>query len=577
MNFFRNMKLSLKISLLSVSFLLFLGVIGIASVTQISIVHSNVMELNDERLAPIVKFSTMRSDIEFIRTQLNSLMDAEENSSKQVIQDEIEVKVNSLNKSFEEYKYKQEFKTVISAYESYIAAKDKFIKARGVGTVQQMPGFTEGQEVKAGPPEEMANADSTKVAVIKALNEIINSQISDAKQTYDNSRVVYKNTKIAIRTLVFLSAIITIILSIVIIRSVTGPVNNVTKKLKEIANNDGDLTQRIGYKSKDEIGELSRSFDLFVDKLHSIIKEVSLSAETISSSTMQLSLATGNTTQALEEISNTVVEIASGSSDGAAVAEETNASLAELAKFSEATLEASRSTNENSKKAKEAAESGAEKISEVVSSIAEIAESSKEVSSMINGLEESSKRIGEIIKIITSISEQTNLLALNAAIEAARAGEAGRGFNVVADEIRKLADESNSAAREISELVKDNQYKSAAAVSSVGAVEEKVAIGVNKASEVGASIQNIIKNIQDIAGQIEQIDDANEKQAGSSKEVGKAISSIAATSSQIAGGTENISASIEEQFGTMTEIEGTTEHLAEMASKLKELTSGFKL
>jgi methyl-accepting chemotaxis protein len=504
-------------------------------------------------------------------------MDAEEDSSKQAIQDEIEAKVNSLDKSFEEYKNEQEFKTVISAYEAYIAAKDKFIKARGVGTVQQMPGFVDGEEVKAGPPVEMANADSTKIAVIKALNEIINKQVSDAKQTYDNSKVVYKNTKFTITSLLFLSAIITIILSIVIIRSVTGPVNNVTKKLKEIANNGGDLTQRIGYKSKDEIGELSSSFDLFVDKLHSIIKEVSLSAETISSSSKQLSLATGTTTQALEEISSTIVEIASGSSDAAAVAEETNASLAELAKFSEDTLEASRSTNENSKKAKEAAESGAEKISEVVSSIAQIAESSKEVSSMINGLEESSKRIGEIIKIITSISEQTNLLALNAAIEAARAGEAGRGFNVVADEIRKLADESNSAAREISELVKDNQYKSAAAVSSVGAVEEKVAIGVNKASEVGASIQNIIKNIQDIAGQIEQIDDANEKQAGSSKEMEKAISNIAAASSQIAGGTENISASIEEQLGTMTEIEGTTEQLTEMASRLKELTSGFKL
>lgn len=115
--------------------------------------------------------------------------------------------------------------------------------------------------------------------------------------------------------------------------------------------------------------------------------------------------------------------------------------------------------------------------------------------------------------IISGISAQTNLLALNAAIEAARAGEAGRGFNVVADEIRKLADESNSAAKQISELIKDNQLKSESAVNSVSLVEEKVSLGVTKASEVGQIIQSIIENIQNISSQIEEIDKATEKHA----------------------------------------------------------------
>lgn len=128
---------------------------------------------------------------------------------------------------------------------------------------------------------------------------------------------------------------------------------------------------------------------------------------------------------------------------------------------------------------------------------------------MIKELDTSSKKIGDIIKIITGISAQTNLLALNAAIEAASAGEAGRGFSVVADEIRKLADESNAAASEISNLVKENQLKTLSAVNSVNEVEGKVSTGVNKASEVGESIDSIMENIKNIVIQIEQIDRDN--------------------------------------------------------------------
>jgi methyl-accepting chemotaxis protein len=578
------MKLAQKISLLSISFLIFLIVLGISAMNQLSSINSKVMELNDFRLVSIVKLETLKSDIEYIRSQSNALMDAgNDDTVKKPIQEDIESRAASATQRLEEYKNDAQYKTLIESYNSFIAAKDNFLKAQGVGTVKAMGGGQNGvqpnsdNQAAGGPPAEMANYDTARKAVIEAFDEVIDKQVSNAKKTYDDSKVVYNTTKLAFIALLAVGALITLGLSTIIIRSINVPVRRVTKKLKEISSNGGDLTQRIGYESKDEIGELSRSFDLFIDKLQAIIKEVTISAETISSSSEQLNSAAGSTTQSLEEISSTIVEIASSTSDGAAVAEETTASLSEIAKFSDATLKASRSTTDNSRKAKEAAEAGGDKISEVVSSITDIAASSKEVTEIINELDESSKKIGHIIQMITGISEQTNLLALNAAIEAARAGEAGRGFNVVADEIRKLADESNNAARQISELVKENQLKSASAVDSVNLVEEKVSLGVNKASEVGESIRYIINNIEDIVSEIVQIDEANEKQAQSTKEMEKAISNIAATSNEVAEGTENISASIQEQLGTMTEIESTTGKLSSMAKKLKEMTSGFKV
>lgn len=574
MNLFRNMKISFKIWLLSLCFFIFLLIVGVGSIVQVSRVHSSVQELNDERLVPIVKLEGIKSDIEYIRSQSNSLMDAgSDDSLKKPIQEDIEARAVVATESLSEYKENPEYKNLLELYNKFIEAKDYFIKVKGVGATPtaSQPG------IAGGAPEEMQKYDTARKEVIEAFDEVIALQVADAKATYDNSKIAYKSTIFSISGLVFVCLIVTMVLSIIIIRAIVGPVNQVTKKLKEISNSGGDLTQRIGYFSKDEIGQLSNSFDLFVEKLHCIIKEVSLSAETIASSSEQLTAATSVTTEALEEISNTVVAIASGTLEGAAVAEETNASLSEIAKFSEATLVATRNTTDNSRKARVVAENGAEKIAEVVGSIGDIAVSSKEVSAIIKELDDSSKRIGEIIKIITAISEQTNLLALNAAIEAARAGEAGRGFNVVAEEIRKLADESNSAAREIGELVKDNQFKSSLAVSSVGLVEEKVSIGVNKASEVGKTIEDIIKSIEYIVNQMEYIDESNEKQAHSTKEMERAISDIAATSNQMAGDTETISASIEEQLSTMTEIESTTELLSEMSGSLRKLTSGFKL
>jgi methyl-accepting chemotaxis protein len=579
MNFFKNFRFAQKISVLTIGFFIFLAIIGIASIRQISKVNSKVMELNDSRLVPIVKLEDLKSDIEYIRSQVNSIMDAkDDDKKKKEIQKDIENRVSSAKNHLSEYKNNPEYTTMIKTINSFFAAKDYFIQSQDTDTgTKQTMGTPATQATPSGPPIGLLKLDRTRKASIDALDTLINKQITNAKKTYDNSKTVYKSTLILIISLTAVSAVIILILSIAITRSIVIPVRNVTSKLKEISQSNGDLTQRIGYISKDEIGDLSSSFDLFVDKLWTIIKEVASSAKTISSSSENLIEATGATVYSLGMISKTVTEIASGSSQGAAFAEQTTANLVEAANFSEATSIATKHTTDNTKKVKEAAEEGAGKISEIVSSITKIASSSKDVSLIINELNDSSNRIGEIIQIITGISAQTNLLALNAAIEAARAGEAGKGFSVVADEIRKLADQSNRAALEISDLVKENQAKSTSAVSSVSLVEEKVMDGVNIASEVGESIHNIIEHIQSIVSEVEQIDRANEKQAQSSKEMEQAITNLALTSNDIAGGTENISTGIEKQLNTMTGIENTTEQLSEMAKKLRELTGGFKI
>ena len=577
MNLLKNLKFGQKIAVLTVSFFIFLIISGVTSLVQISEVNSNIQTLNNENLVPIVKLESIKSDIENIRTLANSLKDASEDEEEmQSIQDEIVEQIASTNESLEEYKNNSNYNEFMASYNEYIAAMASFLESNGIESVQEQA-ETENNVESQGPPQEMLLLDSTKKEAVSTLDKIIDLQIAQAENTYNESETVYKTTLVITIIVIAIAFVTTLLLSIFIARSISIPTRRVTSKLKEISESNGDLTARIGYESKDEIGELSKSFDTFVEKLQKIIKEVAGSAETISESSDQLTDATSETTKSLEQITYTVSEIASGTSQSAAVMEETTGNLIEMASFSSRTSKATKQTADNTRLVHEAAVNGSKKITEVVSSISDIAASSKDVTIVINELNTSSNKISDFIQIITGISAQTNLLALNAAIEAARAGEAGKGFSVVADEIRKLADESNRAALQISNLVQENQVKTSSAVSSVLEVEELVTAGVEKSNEVSDAIQHIISHIQEILNEINQIDAAAEKQALSTNEMEMAMSNLAQTAGETATGTDEIRTSISEQLATMTNIEGTTEQLSEMAKNLRELTAGFKI
>lgn len=585
MKWFNNLNLQTKILILSFNFLIFLiliGLLGVASLYGFSITFESQIS---NRLVPMYELEEAKSLLNKINADVISHIGTDDSKNKNSLGkniDNYEVQLNDHLSNFIQVKFndnKQKDPEVIKTVKDEQDAYDAFISHYTAykEVYKKVIKQSNNSKIEESSLNIAENATKKYEQTLMSLDKLIEIQITCSRKMIDVNNNRFNVTVQVILLLTFVCVVIGGVISKYTAKAVVIPLDKVTKKLQEISNNGGDLTQRMGINSNDEVGKLSKAFDTFMIKLQLIIKDVIESAHVIAVSSQQLSVSTNETNKAMEQIVQTVNLIASGTSDNVAFTEQTTASLNEVAKSSESTALASKRTNENSINVKYAAETGADLVSEIVTFINKIALSSKDVALLINNLGESSRKIGEIVQLITNISEQTNLLALNAAIEAARAGEAGKGFNVVAEEIRKLADESNSAAKSIVTLVKDNQEKSHIAVRSVTEVDQMVNIGVSKATEVKSNIDNIIINIKDVVEQITAINKSIEDQAKITDEVTKAMNNIANTANDMAAGTEEMSASIEEQVSTMLEIETTAHQLSRMAEKLNTITSGFKV
>jgi methyl-accepting chemotaxis protein len=221
------------------------------------------------------------------------------------------------------------------------------------------------------------------------------------------------------------------------------------------------------------------------------------------------------------------------------------------------------SAAETAKRAREAAQAGGKVVSETVVGMRGIAAVVKESAATVTELGKSSDQIGEIISVIDDIADQTNLLALNAAIEAARAGEQGRGFAVVADEVRKLAERTTKATKEIAGMIKKIQADTAGAVRSMEEGTQKVEEGIRLADRAGVSLEEIVAVSQKVTDMMTQIAAASEQQSSASEEISKNVGAISTVTSQTATGTQQIARAAED--------------LNRMTEKLQELVQRFKL
>lgn len=351
--------------------------------------------------------------------------------------------------------------------------------------------------------------------------------------------------------MIIISAVMTFIVLIVIWRvikkSATGPITGLVSLMGDIAH--GDLTRKIDVTSEDEIGELSENANKMVDDINNALSQVLATTKMVTSSANELSKDSAQIVDGAKSQSDK-------STDVATAMEEMSATVVEIAKNSGEAANAS-------KEARDMAVKGGDVVKKTLDGMGRIASSVERSANTIKVLEKSSAQIGEIVKVIDDIADQTNLLALNAAIEAARAGEQGRGFAVVADEVRKLAEKTSKATKEIADMIKAIQVDTKNAVSAMDEGTKEGKAGVSLANEAGAALDKIVETVKRVSDMIAQIATAAEEQSATTEEITLNIGSIAEVSKD-----------------TMAKAEASssvTEEMKKLAEELESLVNRFKL
>jgi methyl-accepting chemotaxis protein len=385
-----------------------------------------------------------------------------------------------------------------------------------------------------------AKVKETSGAQVRSQEESVAAAYKTAVSTYERQRLIM----IISGALAFLLGLAG---AIFLINNFITRINRVSAAMDRVAS--GDLSTKIQIFAKDEIGDLGHAINRTLESMHSMVTSIRDTAAQVASAATQL-YATS------EQIATGAEEVAAQASTVATASEEMTSTSSEIAKNCLLAVE-------SSKQAGDSAESGAEVVQETVAEMGRIADRVKESAQTVESLGARSDQIGEIVGTIEDIADQTNLLALNAAIEAARAGEQGRGFAVVADEVRALAERTTKATKEIGAMIKAIQVETKSAVSSMEQGVREVEQGTIGAAKSGEALQQILEQANSVTMQINQIATAAEEQTATTNEITNNIQQITEVVHETAKGSQ--------------ESASAANQLSRLAEELQEVVNRFKL
>lgn len=401
---------------------------------------------------------------------------------------------------------------------------------------------------------------------------IINQVTEDGMASAKTAR-----TSIIFALLMAFAAIIAgIIISIIITRGIVNPLRIVVDRANEIAGAAGDLTATVPVGSSDEIGDLAKTFNRMLAGLKTIVVRILGTAGSVSSSSQQLSSAAQQTNASVEQVASTVQQLAKGSQTQAQRYEEVSKVMEGLhASISQGARSAQEAASASSQ-ANQSAQKGADTVKETVLTVEKLFESTTATSEAIQKLSQRSEQIAEIVEVISNVADQTNLLALNAAIEAARAGEAGKGFAVVADEVRKLAESSARSAAEIGTLIKETVKDTQQAAQSMKDTFGQVYKGKEVVAKTQEAIESILEVNQNVASQLQQISATSQQMSSGAKQVVESMAEVAAIAEEASSSSQQASASTQQMSATMQELASSAQSLAQMGIELNSLVAEFK-
>lgn len=380
------------------------------------------------------------------------------------------------------------------------------------------------------------------------ISELIALQIRVAGEEKDRVNAIYQSSITIFVALACAAMIISIVIGLWVNRSVMNPINDILSKLKLI-HQDSDLTVKFTTFNHDELGQISTSLTQVIEHLRGILHSIAEAANTVNSSANELSSFTQATNKRMQQQQAETEQTATAMN-------EMTATVAEVAQSASAAAD-------SAKDADTYAANGNNIVMQSISSMSQLSDQIQKTAQVIGFLSNESQNIGRVLDVIKSIAEQTNLLALNAAIEAARAGEQGRGFAVVADEVRTLAQRTQKSTQEIEAMIATLQQGVKEAVNAMEIGINQVDDANDKANQAGQALKEIVSSVDSITELNTHIATAAEEQSSVAESINRSIIAI----SDIA----------EHSTASAAELSESVVNLTKLANSMRNQVSAFKL
>ncbi|MCY9262467.1 methyl-accepting chemotaxis protein [Bacillus haynesii] len=570
MNLLKNIKIRSKLFVIIIISALALSIVGIQGVGGLSKLSKGSEMIYQDQLIPNQLFARLKANNLDIDTYKFELMVTKDNDRNETLQKHIQEKNKENSTLMEKIDQLKLMDNVSEKYESF---KSEYKKLQDISS----------EMLSLAVKNENDKAYDVYLKEMDPQRETVNQLIEDIQTlNADNAKTIYqRDSKEAgsIITLLIIviaaSLVLSISIGLLMTRLITKPIKDIQALFTETE--QGDFTVKGTYQSKDELGLLTASFNKMVAGVRSIIETVGETSHQVASSSQELSASADESTKASEYISTTIQELAVGSDQQVESVENSRTVIKGMTEF------AGRISSNAEKAAATADQTalmsleGTKAIDKVSAQMKSINETVVSLSEAFKHLTERSNEIGNITEVITSIAEQTNLLALNAAIEAARAGEQGKGFAVVADEVRKLAEQSARSAEQITRLITIIQNDTKQTMNSVISATGEVKEGLVVVHEAGGAFQKIENSITEVVTQINDVTNLVKNLTAGTSEIETAISGVKEVAETAAGGTQTVSAATQEQLASMEEIAAASQILAQNAEELQHLIQKFKI
>ncbi|MDD2367147.1 MAG: methyl-accepting chemotaxis protein [Desulfuromonadaceae bacterium] len=505
-----NIKISTRLISAFVMMLLFIAVIGIAGYIGLQKMEEHLVDVANDDAKKVEYAQRSRANMNtFRRYEMDLFLNIDDPAKMEEYMKKHDETGERFNKRMEALsklvalpKDKETINLVTKLIKDYNNGFDKIHEEIKAGKITTPQDANHAMEPYKKPVDE---AQKLIIEFAESKDKMMEETVADAAAS--SSKI--QSTIICLSVIAFILAFI---FATVITRSITRPLAIFLERTTDIAQGEGDLTKRLEASGNDEIAEVSRMFNRFIEKLHGIIS-------LIASTSTQVAAASNQLHTTAERIATGAEEVAAQAGTVATAGEEMSATSGDIAQNCQMAAE-------GAQRASQSASDGGMVVGRTVVVMGQIAAKVQETAKTVESLGQRSDQIGAIIGTIEDIADQTNLLALNAAIEAARAGEQGRGFAVVADEVRALAERTTRATREIGEMIKAIQHETKEAVAAMEQGVHQVETGTEEAEKSGQALQEILQQVNDVAMQINQVATAAEEQTATTSEISNNMQQI---------------------------------------------------